>query len=334
MKAAVFKEKQDVSIENVPVPQIEKGQVLVETTACGLCGTDRHIFQGEAPAEPPLIMGHEISGRVQETGSAISGLSPGTKAAVDPNINCGHCYHCHRGEINLCENLQAVGVTRDGGFAEYVAVPRENIYTLSEDTDLSLASLVEPLACCLHGMDLVDIAAGSRVLILGGGAIGLILAQLAKITGARTVVVSEPEPVRRKIATEIGLPSVVHPDHLSDFLDKERINKIDTVIEAVGRMDTFRQALKYARHGGQVLVFGVSPQKAVTEVSPFAIYEKELTIQGSYVNPFVTEQAVNLLESGDLNLEQLITTEVQLEEVPEIISTPPGPRDLKTIITF
>ena len=163
MRAAVLEKTGKISFKKQDIPEPSKNEVLIKVKATGVCGTDHHIFQGEAPAEPPVILGHEMAGKVEKTGENVQNIEFGDKVAVNPNIHCGHCYFCQRGEINLCRNLQAIGVTRDGGFAEYVVVPETNVHVFTGDISYEEGAMVEPISCCLHGIDLVKINSGATV---------------------------------------------------------------------------------------------------------------------------------------------------------------------------
>lgn len=178
MRAAVFHGPHDIRLSEVTVPEPQKGWVLIKVKACGICGTDVHINEGEAPAISPVILGHEFAGEVVAVGSGVTRLSIGDKVAVDPNIACGQCPQCRAGKVHLCDRLQAIGVTLNGGFAEYCMVPEVQAHRFEEGLSFVEAAMVEPVACCLHGIDLAGMRAGESVAIFGAGFIGLILLQL------------------------------------------------------------------------------------------------------------------------------------------------------------
>lgn len=332
MKAAIFEEKNRVIIKDVEVPAPGPDEILLSVVSAGLCGTDYHIFKGDSAVSSPLIMGHEIAGRVVDIGEDVSGWQQGQAVAVDPNIYCGHCSFCRQGRVNLCENLQAVGVTRDGGFAEYTVVPADNLYPLAGDIDIVMASLVEPLACCLHGIELLNIEPGSRVLILGGGPIGLILAQLTKLRGAGRVVISEPVAAKRELAGELDLKETVAPDELTAYTRQEIPQGFDIVIEAAGRAETVARSFDLVCRGGSILLFGVCPEKLEVPLSPYKIFKNELTVKGSYINPFVSKKAVNILEKNMIGLQPLISERISLQELPGVLAGKASTAKMKTVV--
>ncbi len=331
MKALVFRGKGKVGVEELPRPEVGPGQVLVRVKACGVCGTDRHIYHGEFPAVAPVVLGHEYAGEVVEVGAGVSDLAPGDRVAVDPNVVCGMCRPCRVGKVHLCENLTALGVNYDGGFAEYSLAPQEQLYRFPSSLNWDEAAMVEPVACCLHGIDLAEIQAGQTVLVIGGGAIGQIHAQLARLSGASQVVVSDPVPERRKLALELGADAVLDPtgrpvDEMLGALD----GGADVVIEAVGSQATTEQSVQLAAPGGMVVWFGVTAPAARSSVSPYDIYRREITVRGTFVNPFTHSRALALLASGRLQVGPLITRRATLEELPGVLAGPPG-KDVKVI---
>lgn len=331
MKAAIMKKAGEIKIKEVEIRSPGAKEVLVKVKASGICGTDYHIYAGKAPAKFPLIPGHEIAGKIEEVGTDIYSLVPGDKVAINPNIHCGHCFFCRRGSVNLCSNLQAVGVTRDGGFGEFVKVPVTNVYKLPTSVDYEVGAMVEPISCCLHGIDLAKIKTGDNVVILGGGAIGLILAQLARNAGAKNVIISEPDRSKKKIAHSMDFKMVISPEKVNDELSRLSVPGADIVIEAVGKGETIKQALQLVRKGGTCVFFGVCPEQLEVPLSPFAIYRNEITIKGSYINPFVTERAIKLLDK--LEIKKLITDRFSLEELVDILNKKKE-ENMKAIVIF
>ncbi|MCS7221762.1 MAG: zinc-dependent alcohol dehydrogenase family protein [Anaerolineae bacterium] len=329
MQAALYAGVHDIQlVERVrPVPQA--GELLVQVHACGICGTDRHIYHGEAPACPPVILGHEFAGEVVAVGPGVSPNWIGRRVAVDPNIYCGRCEYCRDGRIQLCTGLRAIGVTQDGGFAQFCAVPEAQALPVPEGLSLEEAAMTEPVACCLHGIDLAEVRAGQRVAVLGGGAIGLILAQLARARGAIDVVVSEPAAPRRQLAVELGIDSVA-PTELGERLP----DGADVVIEAAGTRTTAAQALEIARRGATVLLFGVTPMGQKIEMEPFQVFRKELTIKGSHINPFTMRRALALLESGQVQVAPLITHRIGLADLASTLATPAPPEMMKAMVVI
>ena len=332
MRAAVFHGVGDLRIEERPVPTAGPGQILLRVAACGICGTDRHILHGEFETVPPVIIGHEFSGEVVEVGKGITDLSAGDKVAIDPNMPCGICRPCRRGQIHLCEQLRAVGVDWDGGFAEFCSVPRAQCYRLPEGVSLQEGAMTEPLACCLRGIDQAAIRPGDIVAVIGGGAIGQMLAQLARYSGAARVVLSEPVAQRRDMALSLGADAVIDPGIDEPLaVDGPLAGGADVVIEAVGSRTTTRQALEWAAPGATVLWFGVTPPGHTIEVEPNLVFRKELVIKGARINPFTHQRALDMLASGRIRVAPLITRTIALEALPDTLAAPVG-QDVKTLV--
>jgi 2-desacetyl-2-hydroxyethyl bacteriochlorophyllide A dehydrogenase len=335
MRAAVFPGPEICEIvERQPLVPAE-GQVVVRVEACGICGTDAHIYRGQFPARFPVVAGHEFAGVVEETGPAVASLRVGDHAAVDPNIHCGACRPCRRGLPHLCRGLAAIGVTQDGGFATHCLVPARQVYKVPRRMPLAVAAMAEPVACCVHGIERAGVRAGDVVVLIGAGTIGLILLQLALLHGAAVAVVSEPSPEKRAAAEQLGASRVVDPraESLSAIVGEATEGSgADAVIECVGSRETAQQAVELAGEGGRVLLFGVAPQAATIAVSPYEVYRKEITFTGSFTNPFTHGRALALLSSGRLKVEDLISHRLSLEEVPHGIELLESRRATKVMI--
>ena len=195
MKSAVFYGRHDLRVEERPIPEVGPQDVLIQVKACGVCGTDVHIFEGDkgaAEVTPPTILGHEFSGIVVKTGDAVKRWKPGDRVCIDPNSYCGACTPCRSGEVHFCEHMKGYGTTVDGGFAQYCAVNEKQVYRLGEHTSFEMGAMAEPVACCLHGIDMCRIRPGSQAVVIGGGMIGLLMLQLARLAGAAKVALLEP----------------------------------------------------------------------------------------------------------------------------------------------
>jgi L-iditol 2-dehydrogenase len=262
------------------------------------------------------VLGHEFSGVVVEVGSDVTGLSLGDRVAADPNVVDGTCFFCRRGETNLCSGLSPLGITRNGGFAEFAAVPASNAYRLPDSVSVEDGSLVEPLACCVRGIDQARIGLGDLVAVLGAGPIGCLLIQLARIQGAGTILAVEPEPARRAHAVAAGADLTCGPDEAVAVLSELRDPAADVVIEASGRTQTAEWAIGLVRRGGTVVLFGVYPEQERLQVSPFRVNEDELRIVGSLNNPHTHQRAIDLLASRRVLLDGVITHRLGLEDLP------------------
>ena len=334
MQAIVYRRPGMVGVEEREVGAPGPGQALVRVRACGVCGTDRHIYHGEFPATPGAVLGHEYAGEVVAVGEGVTDLQPGMRVAVDPNIVCGRCRPCRAGKVHLCENLTALGVNYDGGFAEYSLAPRNQLYRFGEALDWAEAAMAEPLACCLHGGDLAGVQPGMSVLVIGGGAIGLLHVQLARLSGAARVTVSDPLPARRDLALRLGADAALDPRGLSAEQMRMALDGgADVVIEAVGSPATAALSVQAAAAGGTVIWFGVAAPAAQATLSPYDVYRREITVRGSFVNPFTHRRAVALLESGRVQVTPLISRRVPLTDVPAVLAAPAGD-DIKTVAVF
>jgi L-iditol 2-dehydrogenase len=316
VRAAILSRPGSLELVEIPDPECAPDEVVVQVGTCGICGTDRAIFRGEAPAALPVVLGHEFSGVVVEIGSAVTDLSVGDRVAVDPNVVDGTCFYCRRGETNLCAGLTPVGITRNGGFAEFAAVPASNVYALPATVSLDEGSLVEPLACCIRGIDQAGIRLGDVVAVLGAGPIGCLLIQLASIQGAGTVLAVEPDPARRQHAIDAGATLACTPEEATSALAGLRNpGAADVVIEASGRTQTAEWSIGLVRRGGTVVLFGVYPEQERLSLSPFRVNEDEIRIVGSLNNPNTHQRAIDLLASRRVVLDGVITHRLGLSRL-------------------
>ena len=324
MRAAVIEKPFRLKTVEVETPAIKsEHEVLLRVYACGVCGTDIHIYEGTMPwAKLPLIPGHELSGVVVEVGEAVSNLKLGDKVAVDPNITCGICRYCRRGRRNLCPNLEAIGVTTNGGFAEYIIAPVSQLYKVPKGLSLEEAAFAEPVSCCVHGFTRLSIQPGDDVLIVGAGPIGLIHLQLAKRCGAGKVIVAEVNEKRLKLASEFGADLTVNPseERLSERVKQFLGGKgVEAAIDAAGGSAPLDLALSCLEPGGSLLVFGVASEKDLWRIKPYDVYKHELTIIGSFINPYEMGRALNLLASGAVDVRPLISHVIGLNDLEKAL---------------
>lgn len=327
MKAAVFYGVNDIRIEEHTMPVLGDTDVLVKVKACGVCGTDVHIFHGDkgaADVTPPTILGHEFSGIVKEVGPAVKNIKPGDRVCIDPNKYCGQCEPCRNGLVHFCENMTGYGTTTNGGFAEYCAVDERQLYKLGDNTPYAAGAMTEPLACCLHGIDMCGIRPGSHVLVIGAGMIGLLIMQLAKLSGASKVAVMEIAEEKRLQAKELGADIVIDPSAAdpADALKNAGFGHIDTVIECVGKTQTIDQAIELAGYKATVMMFGLTAPGDVLELKPFDVFRKELTLKASYINPCTCGRALDLINSGRIDVSSMVAEICGLEKLPKILADP------------
>lgn len=337
MKASYFLGKGSFEVRQAPELHPGPGEVVIKNMVCGVCGTDVHIFHGEpgsADVNPPVVLGHEYSGEVVEVGEGVTTLKPGDHVTVDPNIYCGECVYCRNGKKQLCETMQAVGVTRDGGFGEYSLVPAAQAFKLGDSVPYEAGAMAEPVACCLHGIDLAGIKAGDRVCIVGGGAIGLIMLQLAKLSGASSLVLSEPNEKRRQVALSLGADAAIDPTapDAGSAYEAALGDGADVVIECVGNNAAVKSAFQLAKKGATIVLFSVPKVDATFDLPLFDVYKKELTIRGSFVNPDTHERAVRLINSGKLDFTSIITHRFNLDQLPEAIAMQMSSESIKVVV--
>lgn len=334
MRAVVYRGPGQLVVERRPGLRPAPDQVLLEIAACGVCGTDVHILDGDYPATPDIALGHEYAGVVVEAGEKVRALRPGDRVAVDPNIACRACAACRRGDGHLCAHLEALGVTRDGGFAERCVVPAAQAYRLPDDVTFEAAVMAEPLSCCLHGLDLAGIRSGESVIVLGAGPIGLLMTQLVRAAGAARVLVADPVSSKRELAAQMGADIVLDPtEHAPAAAVGEVLPEgADVVLECVGKPATATLALELARRGGTVVWFGVSPPGASATVEPYVVYRKELTIRGAFVNPHTFGRALDLLAQRRIQIAPLISHRFELADVPEAIATVKRHHAIKALV--
>ena len=313
-------------------------QVLVKNMACGVCGTDIHIYHGErgsAEVTPPVVLGHEYSGIVQAVGPEVTDLKPGDHVAMDPNMYCGMCRPCRMGKKQNCQNLFALGVNVNGGFAEYSLCPDSQCYRIGKNVPFDVAAMAEPLACVVHGIDIAAIQPGQTVLVIGGGTIGLLMVQMAKLSGAAQVILSEPVEMRREIGLRLGADFAIDPIHESVPQRIEELTGLpgaDVIIECVGRPFAVTQALDAAGPGCRILLFSVPGVDSKVEIPLFDIYKKELTILGSIINPDTHQRAVNLINSGTLKIQELITHSFPLDRMEQAIHMQMSAESIKVMV--
>lgn len=325
MKAAVFYGKGDLRVEEAVKPVAAKGEILIKVRACGVCGTDVHIFSGDegaAKTTPPVILGHEFSGEVEETGEGVVDFRKGDRVCVDPNVLCGECFYCKSALGHFCEHMQGIGTTVNGGFAQYVAVPAKQAYKLADGTSFEEGAMTEPVACCLHGIDMSNIRPGDGVAVIGGGMIGLIMLQLARLKGAARVVLIEPVSQKRETALKLGAFMTVDPvkEDAKAAIARAGIKRLSCVIECVGLVSTIEQAIDIAGKAATVMMFGLTKPEAELKVKPFTVFQKEIVLKSSFINPYTQGRALNLINSKALDVSSMVAEVVPLEKLSAVLS--------------
>jgi len=307
VKAAVISSPGVVGIETVDDPEPAPGGVVVQVAACGLCGTDLHILQGEFAPTLPIVPGHEFAGVVVAVGTRVEGLAVGDQVAVDPSLYCHECHYCRIGRNNLCERWNAIGVTVPGGAAEFASAPAANCVRLPEHIRTQDAALIEPLSCAVRGYDVLRGQLGAHVLIYGSGTMGLMMLELAKRTGAASVDMVDVNEARLVTARALGCSAAA-----TGAAELARPRGWDVVIDATGNAAAIQDGLERVGKGGTFLQFGVADYAARATIDPYRIYNQEITITGSMAVLHSYERAAELFAGGVLDPEVFISDRLPL----------------------
>jgi L-iditol 2-dehydrogenase len=345
MLAAVYHGPNDLRVESVPLPSIKPGELLVKVLSASICGTDLRIFHGKHrmyPVGTVRIPGHEVVGTIAEVGAGVANYTIGQRVFVAPNTGCGHCQQCVSGNNNLCANYDAIGVTSDGGFAEFVRVPANsvqqgNVIPVSELVDPAVAALMEPFACVLRGQNAVQMKPGEIVLVIGAGPIGVMHTKLAKVRGAGRVIVSEVVPDRAVQAKRLGADRVVNPmeEDLRLVLDEESHGRgADVIIVAAPVHAAQETALDLAAIGGRINFFGGLPKDRPTiNFDSNLVHYKELVITGTTAcSTADCWQATEIISSGLIDLTDLVSQRFPLKDAIAAFIAAEDRKSLKIVL--
>jgi L-iditol 2-dehydrogenase len=326
MRAAFCTAPGAFELRDVPRPKPGAGEVLVRVRACGICGSDLDWYTGPFPA-PGVCPGHEIAGEVVEVDREVREIGVGERVVVEPLVACGRCPACMAGDDQICREVEFLGVSRDGGFAEYVAVPRERVYPLPAELDFAVGGLAEPAAVCVHGVRLGDVAAGDRVLVLGAGTIGLLSIMAARTAGAAEVAITARHPHQAEMAGRIGATRVfpANPEGARARAEFFRESPPDVVIETVGGAgETLNDSIQSVRPGGTVVLLGIFPSQPPCDALPLVV--KEVRLVGSLTygrrdGQSDFELALEMMASNAPVLRDLVTHRFELERIREAFET-------------
>lgn len=343
MIAAVFRGPDQLEVAEIETPEIGPDEVLVKVGANTVCGTDVRILRGEKTRGigQPVVLGHELAGRVAEVGSNVRGYEVGAAVGLAPAIACLHCYYCKRGMENVCLNKRIVGNIEDGGLAEYVRIPADavaagNLVVAHEDLPPEYLALAEPLGCCVRGHENYRVELDDTVLVMGAGPIGLFHVQLALLSGAGTVIVSNRSETRRAFAAEIGAHVTVDPtsEDLAEVVAEHTDGLgVDVAVICVGKPQLVNDALKVTRKGGRVNVFAGLAGDGWAEVEANLIHYNELVLTGaSDSRRRDYEAALRLIESGRIEADRLITHRFPLRQAAEAIEKSASGEGIKVAV--
>jgi len=315
MQAAQIINPSKAQVTELGKPEPDPNEVLIEVKRAGICGTDLHIWHGSYElANYPVVPGHEFSGTVSQIGDQVKNFSVGDRVTVDPNLPCHGCFFCQRKQFNQCLNLEAVGVTRNGAFAQYVVAPESNVFSIG-DLPFGEAALIEPLACVTWGLERVPLNAGDSMLIFGAGPMGILIMQAVKSAGASYVAMIDTQPSRLKLAEQLGADATFEAKEFNLGLAHELSPYgFDVVTDATGIPSVMENSIQYLRAGGRFWIFGVAPDGSQAAFPPAVLFRKDLSIISSFaINKSFTE-AIALVNHGAVNLKPLISHTLPLEE--------------------
>jgi D-arabinitol dehydrogenase (NADP+) len=336
MRAVVFEEPHRWAVTDVPDPEPGPGEVRLRSVATGVCGTDLHLLAGGFLARYPLIPGHEIVGQVESLGDGVEDLRVGDLVAADNTVLCGRCEYCRRDSPLYCTNFYSLGVNGPGGFAEYVVVQAAKCFPLG-GLDPTVAVMTEPLACAMHGADILALRPGSDVLLFGAGPTGLLLAQLLLHGGAARMTVAAPSAHKLDLARSFGVDETVlldryDPSPAMEQLQVKTPNGFDVVVEATGSPAVLELALQMTRKGGTVLVYGMADADARVPISPYDVFSRELTIKGSFAQTHCFDRALLALQTGRVRTDGIVTDIVPLDRFGDALTAVRSSASVKAIV--
>lgn len=320
MKALLLSSYRHLELTDLPTPQPRPDEVLIRVAACGICGSDVHGYDGSSGRRiPPLVMGHEAAGSIESVGSAVKNFEPGDRVTFDSTVYCGECSNCRRGDINLCDRRQVLGVScgdyrRAGAFAEFVAVPARILHRLPENLPFAEAAMLEAVAVAIHAVNLAEISASTTALVIGAGTIGILTLQALRAAGCSRIFVTDVDAGRLAMARELGANETLLSDESlnTKILQLTDGEGVDIALEAVGRNETVAAAIDSVRKGGGVVLIGnITPN---VNLPLQKVVSRQIRLQGSCASAGEYPQAIRWMASGAIRVKPLITAVAPLEE--------------------
>ena len=323
MKALLLSEYKHLAIADLPAPSPGTGEVLIRVAACGICGSDVHGYDGSSGRRiPPIVMGHEAAGVIAAVGEGVTGHRAGDRVTFDSTVYCGVCEFCRRGEVNLCDDRQVVGVScgdyrRAGAFAEYVTVPERILYRLPENLSFADAAMLEAVSVAIHAVRVAEVAGGETALVIGAGMIGLLILQAARASGCSRIFVTDVDVTRLELARSLSADAIIDSSGESLMSRIERLTNgrgVDVTFEAVGRPETVAAAIDCTRKGGTVALVGnISPEVTIPLQK---VVTRQIRLQGSCASAGEYPQAMEWIAAGKIKVAPLITAVAPLEDGP------------------
>ncbi|MCE5003666.1 zinc-dependent dehydrogenase [Staphylococcus pseudoxylosus] len=331
MKANVFYSKDSFEVKDFAIPKIDSNEVLLKVHACGLCGTDIHKAIHES-VNPGTILGHEYAGEIVEIGSQVTDFEIGDRVVGGIHVPCLTCHYCERGHYTLCPEFKKTNI-EPGGFAEYIRLSerhvRNGIKKIPEGMSYEVSAMAEPVACCIHGQKSAHFHPGDNVLIMGAGPIGLIHAQLLKQKNLGNIFITDMSAYKLKIAKKLGIdyPININNEDLNTVINEVTDNQgVDKIIIATGISQLLPQAVKLLRRGGEIIVFSPFDNNSEVTIDASRFFADEISIVGTYsVSPYEFNEALIVLENGTIDVENMITHVMDLEQVQEAINLANNP---------
>jgi L-iditol 2-dehydrogenase len=322
MKTLLLSKYNHLEISDQPTPTPQPGEVLIQVAACGICGSDVHGYDGSSGRRiPPIVMGHEAAGTIAALGAKVTNLAEGDRVTFDSTVYCGCCEHCQRGNINLCDNRQVLGVScgdyrRAGAFAEFVAVPARIVHRLPDQLAFTEAAMLEATAVALHAVAVTQMRPNDSALVIGAGMIGLLILQSLRAKGCNQVLVTDVDDSRLRMARDLGATETLNSksDLLAHLMKRTNGTGVDVALEAVGRTETVIAAIDCVRKGGTVTLVGnICPEVTLPLQK---VVSRQIRLQGSCASAGEYPQAIELLASGAIKVKPMITAVAPLEDGP------------------
>ncbi|SNT20948.1 zinc-dependent alcohol dehydrogenase [Antarctobacter heliothermus] len=339
MRAAVLRSPGQFEIEERPIPRPGPGEALIKIARVGICGTDLHIFNGHYAADSlPMVPGHEFTGTIEAVGTDLRGLQVGGKVVVDMNIGCGRCFWCRRNEILNCPEMQQMGITMDGAFAEYMLVPARLVISAPDDVPFEVLALTEPLACVVRAARKARVNFGQSAVVIGAGPIGNLHVQLLRTIGAAPVIVMDISAERVEMALDCGADiGVTDPAQLKQAVLMATDGRgADVVVESVGNPALYGAALRLMRKGGHLAAFGLTGPEDTLALPILDTILHENSVKGSVAGMGQDmNDALTLLVHGRIQTDPFTRASFPLQEIQQAFdSIGDRPDDLKTQIVM
>jgi L-iditol 2-dehydrogenase len=310
MLQAVMTSPGKIEFQEVNVPEVGDNQILIKIMRIGVCGSDIHVYHGKHPyTSYPVVQGHEVSGQIESVGGRVTNFKAGDKVTIQPQVFCGKCYPCTHGRYHICDELKVMGFQTTGTASEFFAVDQEKVLKLPDTMSFDKGAMVEPVAVAVHALGRGGDVAGKKILVLGAGPIGNLVAQAAKGLGAKAVMIADISDYRVQLAESCGIDYCINnktADLGAELLAKFGPDRADLILECIGINPTMDQAIRYARKGSDIIVVGVFGDKPTVDLG--LVQDRELRLIGTLMYQECDYiKAIELIEAGKIKLEPLIS---------------------------